>query len=441
MGNLSNVKKTDILPEFQTFLLEKKMVPEKNVLFYALWASKYFNYARKKQIPAEGYQENAVIEFIESLKSDPNMSDWQIRQAGDAIRLYYFHYRGFKPNNLSTVKSTDFTPELLEEAKRLIRLKHYSYSTERTYLQWIKRFLEHAKQTGKKETSAALETSDCKNFLSHLALKEKVSASTQNQAFNSLLFLFRNVLCKDMGDLAQTVRAKRGQKLPVVFSVEEVKQLFACLNSKDLLIAGLLYGSGLRLMELARLRVKDVDMDLKTLTVRSGKGDKDRTTILPLSVKEQLKNHLIEVKSLHENDLARGYGEVHLPDALGRKYPNAGKEWAWQYVFPANNLSVDPRSGKIRRHHIGDSAIQEMIKKAIKKSAIPKHGSVHTLRHSFATHLLMDGVNIREVQELLGHKNVETTMIYTHVLRDMSKAPKSPLDALFSPEKIIKKFD
>jgi integron integrase len=441
MGNLSNVKKTDILPEFQTFLLEKKMVPEKNVLFYALWASKYFNYARKKQIPAEGYQENAVVEFIETLKSDPNMSDWQIRQAGDAIRLYYFHYRGLKPNNLSTVKSTDFTPELLEEAKRLIRLKHYSYSTERTYLQWIKRFLEHAKQTGKKETSAALETSDCKNFLSHLALKEKVSASTQNQAFNSLLFLFRNVLCKDMGDLAQTVRAKRGQKLPVVFSVEEVKQLFACLNSKDLLIAGLLYGSGLRLMELARLRVKDVDMDLKTLTVRSGKGDKDRTTILPLSVKEQLKNHLIEVKSLHENDLARGYGEVHLPDALGRKYPNAGKEWAWQYVFPANNLSVDPRSGKIRRHHIGDSAIQEMIKKAIKKSAIPKHGSVHTLRHSFATHLLMDGVNIREVQELLGHKNVETTMIYTHVLRDMSKAPKSPLDALFSPEKIIKKFD
>ena len=433
MGNLSNVKKTDILPEFQTFLLEKKMVPEKNVLFYALWASKYFNYARKKQIPAEGYQENAVVEFIETLKSDPNMSDWQIRQAGDAIRLYYFHYRGLKPNNLSTVKSTDFTPELLEEAKRLIRLKHYSYSTERTYLQWIKRFLEHTKQTGKKETSAALETSDCKNFLSHLALKEKVSSSTQNQAFNSLLFLFRNVLCKDLGDLKDTVRAKRGQKLPVVFSVEEVKQLLACLNGKDLLIAGLLYGSGLRLMELARLRVKDVDMDLKTLTVRSGKGDKDRTTILPLSVKEQLKNHLIEVKSLHKNDLSRGYGEVHLPDALGRKYPNAGK--AWQYVFPANNLSVDPRSGKIRRHHIGDSAIQEMIKKAIKKAAIPKHGSVHTLRHSFATHLLMNGVNIREVQELLGHKNVETTMIYTHVLRDMSHAPKSPLDALLSSAK------
>ena len=435
MGNLSKVKNDDVLPEFQAFLLDKKLAQEKNVFFYALWASKFLNYANKKQIPPDQYQETAVIEFIEALKLNSGMSDWQIRQAGDAIRLYYFHYRGFKPKNLSTVKSTDFTPELLEEAKRLIRLKHYSYSTERTYMQWIKRFLDYARQAGRKETSAALETSDCKNFLSHLALKEKVSASTQNQAFNSILFLFRNVLCKDMGNMAETVRAKRGQKLPVVFSVDEIKRILACLNGRDLLIAGLLYGSGLRLMELARLRVKDIDMDLNTLTVRNGKGDKDRTTILPSTVKEQLKNHLIEVKKLHESDLSKGYGEVHLPDALGRKYPNAGKEWAWQYVFPANNLSVDPRSGKIRHHHISDSAVQEMIKKAIQKAHIPKHGSVHTLRHSFATHLLMNGVNIREVQELLGHKNVETTMIYTHVLRDMSHAPKSPLDALVRHEK------
>jgi len=435
MENLSDSKKNDVLPEFQTFLLDKKLVPEKNVLFYALWASKYFTYARKKQISSDQYQEKAVLEFIESLKTDPNMSDWQIRQAGDAIRLYYFHYRGFKPNNLSKGKSADFAPELLEETQRLIRLKHYSYSTEKTYLQWIKRFLEYVKQTGKKETSAALESADCKNFLSHLALKEKVSASTQNQAFNSILFLFRNVLCKDIGDLADTVRAKRGQKLPVVFSVEEVKRLLACLNGRDLLITGLLYGSGLRLMELARLRVKDVDMDLNTLTVRSGKGDKDRTTILPLTVKDHLKNHLMEVKKLHENDLDRGHGEVHLPDALSRKYPNAGKEWAWQYAFPANNLSVDPRSGKVRRHHISDTAIQDVIKKAIRKAGIPKLATVHTLRHSFATHLLMNGVNIREVQELLGHKNVETTMIYTHVMRDMSHAPKSPLDALVITEK------
>ncbi|HOD63022.1 MAG TPA: integron integrase, partial [Smithellaceae bacterium] len=250
--------------------------------------------------------------------------------------------------------------------------------------------------------------------------------------FNAILFLFRHVLCKDIGNMAETVRAKRGQKLPVVFSVEEIRKLLACLTGRDLLVAGLLYGSGLRLMELARLRVKDVDMDLNTLTVRSGKGDKDRTTILPATVKELLKNHLINVKKLHESDLANGHGDVHLPDALGKKYPNAGTEWAWQYVFPANNLSVDPRSGKVRRHHISDTAIQDVIKKAIRKADIPKFATVHTLRHSFATHLLMNGVNIREVQELLGHKNVETTMIYTHVLRDMSHAPKSPLDVLLA---------
>ena len=415
------------------------MVPERNVLFYALWASKYFNYARRKQIPAEGYQENAVIEFIETLKSQPNMSDWQVRQAHDAIRLYFFHFRGLKPNNLSTVKSDDFAPALLRETQRLIRLKHYSYSTERTYLQWLRRFLEYTRQTGKKETSAALETEDCKNFLSHLALKEKVSSSTQNQAFNAILFLFRNVLCKDIGDLAQTVRAKRGQKLPVVFSAEEVKRLLNCLTEKDLLIAGLLYGAGLRLMELARLRVKDVDFDLNTIMVRSGKGDKDRSSILPVTVKVQLQEHLTDVKKMHENDLSQSHGEVHLPDALSRKYPNAGKEWAWQYVFPATNLSVDPRSGKVARHHISDSAIQAIIKKAIRKAGIPKHASVHTLRHSFATHLLMNGVNIREIQELLGHKNVETTMIYTHVLRDMSHAPKSPLDILLADKASGKK--
>jgi integron integrase len=435
MENLFDSKKNEVLPEFQAFLLDKKLAPEKNVVFYALWASKFLNYANKKQIPPDQYQENAVIEFIEALKLNSGISDWQIRQAGDAIRLYYFHYRGLKPNNVSAGKSANFTPEVLTEVKRLIRLKHYSYSTEKTYLQWINRFLDYARQTGKKETVAELETGDCKNFLSYLALNQKVSASTQNQAFNAILFLFRHVLCKDMGNMAETVRAKRGQKLPVVFSMEEVKRLLACLNGRDLLIAGLLYGAGLRLMELARLRVKDVDMDLNTLTVRSGKGDKDRTTILPSAVKDQLRNHINEVKKLHENDLDRGHGEVHLPDALGRKYPNAGKEWAWQYVFPANNLSVDPRSGKVRRHHISDTAIQDVIKKAIRKAGIPKFATVHTLRHSFATHLLMNGVNIREVQELLGHKNVETTMIYTHVMRDMSHAPQSPLDALLNPEK------
>jgi integron integrase len=434
MGNLPTVKKSDILPEFQTFLLDKKLVPEKNASFYAFWASKFFSYARKKQINTDEYQENAIIEFIETLKSDARILEWQIRQAHDAIRLYYSHYRGLKPNNLPPVKPNDYIPELLEETKRLIRLKHYSYSTEKTYLQWNKRFLDYSAQTGKKQNAAAIETVDCKNFLSHLALKERVSASTQNQAFNAILFLFRNVLNKEVGDIANTVRAKRGQKLPVVLSIEEVKKILASMKGKDFLIAGLLYGTGLRLMELVRLRVKDIDMDLNTLTVRSGKGDKDRTTILPAKVKGQLQEHLLDVKKLHGNDLSLGYGEVNLPDALIRKYPNAGKEWAWQYVFPANNLSVDPRSGRVGRHHVSDAAIQVTIKKAVRNAGIPKHATVHTLRHSFATHLLMNGVNIREVQELLGHKNVETTMIYTHVLRDMSHAPKSPLDLLLKKE-------
>ncbi|MDI6744552.1 MAG: integron integrase [Thermodesulfovibrionales bacterium] len=318
----------------------------------------------------------------------------------------------------------------LTETKRLIRLKHYSYSTERTYLQWIKRFLDYALQTGKKEISD-IAAEDFKNFISHLALKEKVSSSTQNQAFNAILFLFRNVLGKEVGELGNTVRAKRGQKLPVVFSVDEIKSLFSQMTGKNLLFAELLYGAGLRLMELARLRVKDIDFDANAIFVRSGKGDKDRATVLPAAVKEKLREHLKEVKTLYEQDIAKGHGEVFLPDALSRKYPNMGKEWAWQYVFPSSKLSVDPRSGKTGRHHISDKSIQTAVKNAVYMTGIPKHASVHTFRHSFATHLLQSGVNIREVQSLLGHKNVETTMIYTHVLRDMSNAPQSPLDALY----------
>jgi len=345
----------DKLPEFQKYLLEKNLAPAKNVPFYAHWVSRFLDYARRNEFSALEYQEAAVLGFLDSLKSDKHVLDWQRRQANDSIRLYYFHYLNKTDVRSVRAVASDSMPEIIQETKRLIRLKHYSYSTERTYIQWIERFLEYTRQTSKKAISET-DASDFKNFISHLALKQRVSASTQNQAFNAILFFFRYVLGKEAGDLADTVRAKRGQKLPVIFSVEEVKRLLACMNGKDLLIAGLLYGAGLRLMELARLRVKDIDMDLNTLTVRSGKGDKDRTTILPATVKDQLKNHLIEVKSLHESDLSRGYGEVHLPDALSRKYPNSGKEWAWQYVFPANSLSVDPRSGRVARHHISDSA-------------------------------------------------------------------------------------
>jgi integron integrase len=269
-----------------------------------------------------------------------------------------------------------------------------------------------------------------REYLSYIALKRNVASSTQNQAFNALLFLYEKVLNTKLGELKDTVRAKRGQRLPVVFTTEEVKDLFGHIRGENLLILKIIYGSGLRLMELARLRVKDIDFDSKLIIVRNAKGDKDRSTILPESVIKQLKLNLTKVKKMHEEDLTSGHGEVYLPHALARKYPNAARVWHWQYVFPSSKLSVDPRSGKIRRHHKSEKAIQAAMSNALKKTDIAKHASVHTLRHSFATHLLMKGVNIREIQQLLGHKNLETTMIYLHVIRELSGAPESPLDSL-----------
>lgn len=315
----------------------------------------------------------------------------------------------------------------IKEMVRLIRLKHYSYSTERTYLQWAERFFDYVMETGKK-TLTDLSSDDLKNFLTHLAIKQRVSFSTQNQAFNAILFLFRNVLRKEVDDLDTTVRAKRGPKLPVVLSVDEVKRIFDQMTGLNRLMAEILYGAGLRLMELARLRVQDVDFDMDTIFVRSGKGDKDRSTMLPAAVKERLWEHLKNVKALHEKDLAAGHGAVFLPDALDRKYPNAAKEWGWQYVFPSATLSVDPRSGVVRRQHISDTAIQMAFKNAVRKAGIVKHVTVHTLRHSFAMHLLQNGYDIRTIQELLGHRNLQTIMIYTHVATKNILGVRSPLD-------------
>lgn len=431
-GNMEQLADTNknILLEFQKFLLERKLAPEKNIPFLAYWVSRFLGFARRNERMATEYHEATVQEFIEGLRSDKRTLDWQPRQAEDALRLYYFNYLGKTGGQAASVKQSMDVDSALNETKRLIRLKHYSYSTERTYLQWIERFFSYA-LTSEDIKIEDLSSADFKNFLSHLALKQRVSSSTQNQAFNAILFLFRHVLGKETGDLSGTVRAKRGLKLPVVLSVDEVKRLFEQMTGAYRLIAELLYGAGLRLMELARLRVQDIGFDSNTIFVRSGKGDKDRSTILPSALREVLADHLKKVKAIHDKDLGLGHGEVFLPDALCRKYPNAAKEWKWQYVFPSANLSVDPRSGKVRRHHISDKGIQNAIGKAVKEAGIVKHATVHTLRHSFATHLLMSGVNIREIQALLGHKNVETTMIYTHVLRDMTNAPQSPLDALY----------
>lgn len=424
---------SNVLPEFQSFLISNSLVDKKYISFYAHWARKFLAFSNNKATLCHDLK---TSDFLDYLRSQTNISDWQVRQAEDAIRLYFNHYlssnsslhanQPITKNNLSDIS------QVLNKMKEAIRIKHYSYRTEQTYLDWTKRFYHYIIHEKKKDIhSASLDSSDVRDYLSYLALKKRVSSSTQNQAFNALLFLFRNVLSIELGDLNKTVRAKRGPKLPVVLSVSDVQKLFKHLRGVSLIFLQLLYGSGLRLMEAARLRVKDIDFDSSLIIVRSGKGDKDRSTMLPESVKAQLLLHLEKVKALHKKDLESGYGEVSLPDALERKYPNAPKEWHWQYVFPSSKLSIDPRSGKIRRHHISDRGIQSAVKDAARKAGITKHVKVHTLRHSFATHLLMQGINIREVQELLGHNSVETTMIYTHVMREMTDIPKSPLDSLY----------
>jgi integron integrase len=314
--------------------------------------------------------------------------------------------------------------KLLDQVRAVARARHLSHRTEDTYHNFIKRYIifhekRHPKEMGAEEITA---------FLTHLAVKEKVSASTQNQAFFALLFLYRDVLKIDLPHIEGVVRAKRPEHLPVVFTSREAKAILNNLSGVSFLVASLLYGSGLRLAEALRLRVKDVDFEMMNLTVRDGKGAKDRTTLLPESLREPLRQHLEKVKFIHTEDLRRGFGEVWLPFALSKKYPNAGKEWKWQYVFPSTKISPSREDGKPRRHHTSETTIQKAVGKAIKQSEINKHGNCHTFRHSFATHLLENQYDIRTVQELLGHRDIRTTQIYTHVLKNKSFV-KSPLDA------------
>ncbi|GAB4363006.1 MAG: integron integrase [Methylohalobius crimeensis] len=305
-----------------------------------------------------------------------------------------------------------------------IRAKHYSLRTEEAYVGWVKRFiLFHDKRHPSK-----LSASEVEAFLTHLAVEGNVASSTQNQALAAILFLYREVLEQPLPWLDNVTRAKNPERLPVVLSVNEVQALLGRLRGTPGLAARLLYGTGMRLMECMRLRVKDVDFEMHQITVRDGKGFKDRVTMLPRKLVGPLKAHLAGVKAQQEEDLAAGYGEVYLPYALARKYPAAGREWGWQYVFPARSLSVDPRSGETRRHHLDEKAVQRAVKQAVRDLDLAKPATPHTLRHSFATHLLQSGYDIRTVQALLGHKDVSTTMIYTHVLNRGGKGVVSPLD-------------
>ena len=315
-------------------------------------------------------------------------------------------------------------PKLLDQVRDTIRLKHYSFRTEQIYVDWIRRFILFHNKRHPQEMAEPEVT----EFLTHLARVGNVAASTQNQALSALLFLYKDVLKVEIGWLGNVERAKRPPKLPVVLSVAEVRKIFTRLKGMEKVMAGLLYGSGLRLMECVRLRVKDIDFAYAQITVRDGKGGKDRVTMLPVNLAAPLQKHLARMKMQHDQDLIDGFGTVHLPFALARKFPNAEREWGWQYVFPSSRFSVDPRSGKKQRHHMSEAILQNAMKAAVRVCGINKPATCHTLRHSFATHLLENGYDIRTVQELLGHKDVSTTMIYTHVLNKPGLGVKSPFD-------------
>ena len=318
----------------------------------------------------------------------------------------------------------DGKPRLLDQVRDQIRLKHYSIRTERVYCEWVKRFIRFHNYRHPEEMGAA----EVEAFLSDLAVRRTVSASTQNQALAALLFLYKQVLKLDLPWLGEVVRAKKPQRLPVVLTIAEVQRVLMQLQGELWLATSLLYGSGMRLMEVLRLRVKDVDFARHEILVRDGKGMKDRVTLLPQRLFTPLKQHLQTVRAVHQQELTAGRGDVYLPFALAKKYPKAPTDWAWQYVFPAPGLSVDPRSGAVRRHHVDEKRLQRAFKAAIRAAEIHKLATPHTLRHSFATHLLESGQDIRTVQELLGHADVKTTQIYTHVLNRGGLGVISPLD-------------
>ena len=327
---------------------------------------------------------------------------------------------------LSQPQSTTRGPKLLDQLRTALRSRHYSPRTEKAYVMWARRFvrfhdLRHPAEMAEPEINA---------FLTHLAVKGHISASTQNQALSALLFLYRHVLDRKVGELGNVVRARKPERLPVVMTRDEVKAVLKHLSGEQQLMATLMYGAGLRLLECLRLRIQDIDFGSRTITVRDGKGFKDRLTMLPAAALQPLRGHLEHVRCVHQQDLEEGHGRVLLPHGLERKYPNAAAEWGWQWVFPQKHRWTDRRTGLQGRHHVDESILQKAVRQAVLRAGLSKRASCHTLRHSFATHLLEDGHDIRTVQELLGHKDVKTTMIYTRVLNRGPAGVQSPMDRL-----------
>lgn len=412
------------LDAYAEWLRRRRLTVDQRIPFFINWVRRFL---RLQDGRKSGVWRDTLEELLSDLR-ESGVPAWQIRQADDAVSLYCGQFREeiYRPATHEAPSRTPAEPEcMVSEMRRLMSLRHYSPRTEQAYLGWITRFLVYLSQQGIDQPTA----DDAKAFLSRLATLNGVAASTQNQAFSALLFFFRHVIQTEFDDMASTLRAKRGHRLPVVLSLDETRALLAQLRGQPRLLVEVLYGGGLRVSELVRLRVKDVDTASRRITVRGGKGDKDRVTLLSERVLPQLNEQLERVRSVHQTDLAAGAGEAPLPGALNRKYPNAGREWVCQYLFPSRVLQIDDH-GILRRFHISTSAVQKRVKEAAQRAGLAKPTSCHTLRHSFATHLLMQGVDIRRIQQLLGHRNVETTMIYTHVLQSIAGDIRSPLDEL-----------
>ena len=349
---------------------------------------------------------------------------WQVEQAREAVEIYLFYKNRLTIKTKAFGQYKDHWNSIIAEMIKVIRLKHLSLATERSYIGWVKSFIRYIGNV----LPSDLTNSHLKSYLSHLAVNRRVAAATQNQALNALIFLFRNVLGHNIGDISDTIRAKRKQNLPIVLSQQEVTVLISHLSGIHKLAARLIYGCGLRLRECLNLRIKDIDFNRNCVIIHDGKVNKDRQTILPESMKEELNTHIANIKPIFIQDRKEDVPGVELPGGLAHKLPNAGKQWGWQWLFPSAKLSVDPRSKIVRRHHVHSSNLQKHIRKAAKMANISKRVTVHTLRHSFATHLLENGCDIRTIQVLLGHSCLRTTMIYTHVAGKNLMGVKSPLD-------------
>lgn len=409
------------MEDFKSFLLSRHVTTEKQAAFYLHWVVQFFGHCKKE--PGDRIETDDIGQYLRFLSK--RKEDWQVKQAEEAIQLYLF----FKKRNAETAGQPDQGNgkqwrAVADDMHRMFRLKHLSIRTEKTYMGWVRQFYRFVDG----QSPQSLDSAHVKDFMTHLAVERKVAASTQNQAFNAILFLYRHALDKKIEGIDDAIRAKRKPRLPVVLTRSEIDRLLSQMSGVNLLMAKIVYGCGLRLKECLQLRIKDVDFERHAVIVRGGKGDKDRETVLPDSILEDLKSHIGSVRATYEKDRENRIAGVELPGALERKIPNAGKEWAWFWVFPSRSISMDPRSKIIRRHHLHATNLQRQIKTAGEKAEIQKRITVHTLRHSFATHLLENGCDIRSIQELLGHDQLRTTMIYTHVAKTNRVGIKSPLD-------------